>query len=222
VGFLEKFFTKKGITVGKEGISFTSSSARSWSQTEESGDPAALPDIADLLKGLPGGLQSQLAAELKQPSSQAASPSGTAAVDLSTFSLRALAAIDAVYLAWRTNDPSRAEPFVSNDFLKRWSLPDSWRPAKNRSTNLTIGNATIEGGRDHVVAQVKTTADGQTLNETWTFIRAPKGQPGSSTELRCPSCGAPFPQAQAGTCSYCGAEVVPPPMDWVVDSIQSA
>ena len=142
--------------------------------------------------------------------------------DRLSFDMRALKVVAAVYRAWRENDPRQAMPFVSNDFLKRWSFPDYWRPATNRSTHVKVGNTTSQEGMERVAVEVTTVADGKTFNEEWTFIRAAKTEPDGSTEIRCPSCGAPFPQVQAGTCAFCGANVVPPPVDWVVDSIRPA
>jgi hypothetical protein len=224
VGFLDKFFARKGISVSKDGISYSTNSSRSWSQTFDGADPNALPpEVANLLKKFPQGITPDATMLVNRSLTQAGPQAGIgSAVDLAAFSMRALKVVDAVTLAWSRNDPKQAEPFVSSDFLKRWSFPGYWRPAKNRSTNLTVGGSTSQDGLDRIESEVKTMADGKSFHEVWTFVRGTSGEPGRPTEIRCPSCGAPFPHVQAGTCAFCGADVVPPPLEWVVDGIRPA
>jgi hypothetical protein len=56
--------------------------------------------------------------------------------------------------------------------------------------------------------------------EYWTIIRGVGCKQASSTESKCPSCGAPLETSMAARCKYCQAKVNSGDFDWVLSRIE--
>jgi uncharacterized Zn finger protein (UPF0148 family) len=57
-------------------------------------------------------------------------------------------------------------------------------------------------------------------SEYWTLIRGTGTTGQTTTEAKCPSCGAPLDVNQGGECAYCSARVTTGEFDWVLSRIE--
>ncbi|HEY3317868.1 MAG TPA: zinc-ribbon domain-containing transport protein [Coriobacteriia bacterium] len=152
------------------------------------------------------------------------------AFDLDTFYARVAEMFQAYHAALAKNDLAPARRFIDERYYRELadrmksqeaSIPSAV-PEPEHARAMT---ARHEEGMDTVRVMITAAYPGQArgsqkLQEYWTLIRRAGAQTKAGlSAYKCPNCGAPTDGDDPTRCSYCGARLADPALDWVVSRI---